>query len=93
MHASSPFLQNMSQFPILLRYSILFLCCFLLLQKGVTGDLGPRGTDGRKGDMGHMGAVGPRGFPGQDGLPGQPGQPGYPGKPVSGFVGDRFVFV
>lgn len=72
--------------------NIPFLCYFLLLQKGVTGDVGPRGTDGRKGDMGHMGVVGPRGFPGRDGLPGQPGQPGYPGKPVSGFLGDRFFF-
>lgn len=58
----------------------------MLLQKGLTGDAGPRGTEGRKGDMGHMGYVGPRGFPGQDGLPGHPGAPGHPGKPVSGHL-------
>lgn len=69
-----------------------FLSSLPLLQKGMTGDVGPRGTDGRKGDMGHMGSVGPRGFPGQDGLPGQPGQPGYPGKPVSEPHPDRLLW-
>lgn len=53
------------------------------LQKGMTGDIGPRGNEGKRGDVGHMGLVGPRGFPGQDGLPGEPGQPGHHGKPVS----------
>lgn len=58
----------------------------MLLQKGVTGEAGPRGTEGRKGDMGYAGSVGPRGFPGQDGRPGHPGAPGHPGKPVSGHL-------
>ncbi|CDQ67226.1 unnamed protein product [Oncorhynchus mykiss] len=55
-------------------------------QKGITGDIGVRGTDGKKGGMGHVGAAGPRGSPGEDGH-----QPSYPfglicvlqGKPPS----------